>query len=239
MEKILIDINNTENFGQVANDIQISVGRFSEVGNTSFAKVYLNMRGEQDTEGLLVKLTGMRLVEDKSIDYNNNWKKITLPLTFVPTAWRQFDLLEDLQHYLETALRNISQEYANAEFKDLFKSYDNKLYNKLYIKWPGLVDNLGLLVGKKLSCTVDGVEGEVNAVEFGDMVLPATIDMYALLRFWVSKDASGTIKVGFYLEPKKLECKRDPFLIPQAKIPPGIPLPPKEVFKPHPYGKKN
>jgi hypothetical protein len=237
MEKILIDLNTVESIDQLAPEIQMSVGRFSGAGGTSFAKVYLNMRGEEDGDGLFVKLNGLRMADDKQIDYNNNWKKISMPLCFRAAGWKQYEVLDELQDHLNAAIRNLGPEYAHVECKGLFKSYENKLYNKLYIKWPALVDDLGLLVGKKLACTVDGVEGEVNAVEFGQMVLPATVDMYALLKLWVSKDETGSIKAGLYLEPKLLECKRDPFLVPQSKIPPGTPLPPKEVFKPHPYGK--
>ena len=78
----------------------------------------------------------------------------------------------------------------------------------------------------------------ISSCRFGQAVLPAKFDIYANLRVYVQDvGGDGSVTVGFYFDIKSLDCVRDPLYIPQARCPPGVPLPHKIESRPHPYGK--
>lgn len=242
MEKTLIDIASGEQLKETTlPKIQFSAGRFSskDDGEVAFAKTYLNLAGDDDSDGLYLKMSGCRVADGKNLDFKLNWGKISFPLRLKPESSAQWSQLLLLQDYITETIRSWGGEYSHVDMKPLFKTTDVSQHNvTMYVKWPALQNEQGDLVGKLLECKIDGVMGEVNAVTFDRSVLPATFDMYALLRVWIMRNGSGKITAGLYLEPKLFDCKRDPLYIPQAKIPPGVPMVPKEVARSHPYGVK-
>lgn len=220
--------------------------KYNVVGDEgpSFAKVYLNVAGDYKSNGIFLKLSQCRMKHDengvpKIIDYKPQWNKITLPLQFNYAAKEQWLNLLAIQERIESMVKSWGGDYANIAVKRLFKVYDNVNYNTLYMKWPTHYDELGMLVGKSVSCRVDGNDGELNAVKFGEQVLPATFDIYAELRLYMMRQHTGApITVGYYFDLKSLDCQRDPTYTPQAKIPPGVKMPPKLQNRPNPYDQK-
>lgn len=242
MQKNLVDISvaGEQLKNNVLPQIEFSVGRFSSKneGDVAFAKTYLNMASDQDSDGLYVKLSGCRVAEGKRFDFKPNWNRISFPLRLRAEDSGQWSQLLLLQDFITETIRSWGGDFAKVEIKPLFKTDVPQQQVTLYVKWPALYDEHGDLVGKTLECKIDGVMGEMNAFKFDRMALPATFDMYALLRVWIMRSNDGKITAGLYLEPKSFDCHRDPVYIPQAKIPPGVPMPPKEISKPHPYAHK-